>query len=133
LGIRENVRVLPFLSVAELAAVYRRAALLVLPSEAEGFGLPVIEAMANGTAVLAADLPVLREVGGDAAEYARIGDVNDWALKATALLHEHRDSGLRELRRSRCRAQAAKFSWTETATRLVEIYDQVSAEAGMKR
>ena len=64
LGITGRTRVLPFLSRETLHAVYRRAALLVITSDREGFGLPVLEAMAAGLPVLARDLPVLREVAG---------------------------------------------------------------------
>ena len=64
LGIAGRTRVLPFLSRETLHAVYRRAALLVITSDREGFGLPVLEAMAAGLPVLARDLPVLREVAG---------------------------------------------------------------------
>src|SRR5205823_4141952 len=59
---------------AELAELYRGAAALVLPSRFEGFGLPVLEAMACGTPVVAAPEPALREVAGDAAVYAEDGD-----------------------------------------------------------
>ena len=59
---------------AELAELYRGAAALVLPSRFEGFGLPVLEAMASGTPVVAADEPALREVAGDAGVYAEDGD-----------------------------------------------------------
>src|SRR5207237_10035307 len=58
----------------ELAELYRGAAALVLPSRYEGFGLPVLEAMASGTPVVLADEPALREVAGDAAVYAENGD-----------------------------------------------------------
>ena len=78
LRLEANVVTLPFLKSAELAALYRRAALVLVTSEREGFGLPVIEAMACGTPVVATDLPVLREVGGDAAVYAALGDVDGW-------------------------------------------------------
>ena len=74
-------RASPFLRPADrtLAAVYRRAALVLQPSEAEGFGLPVAEALACGTPVLASDLAVLREVGGEAAVYRAVGDVPAWS------------------------------------------------------
>ncbi len=125
------IRVLPRLSVEELAVVYRRAALVLLPSEAEGFGLPVVEALAGGTPVLASDLPVLREVGGEAAEYAEVGNIEAWCARAGSLLDEQqRNPAAWEERRERCRLQAAKFSWTETARKTAEIYQRVLVEAG---
>ncbi len=78
---------------ATLAAVYRRAALAFQPSDAEGFGLPVAEALACGTPVLASDIPVLREVGGAAASYAPVGDADAWSEAALALLDPTRRDG----------------------------------------
>src|SRR5262249_5012302 len=76
LGIGESVVVLPFLDRRVLAAVYRRAALAMQPSEREGFGLPVIEAIACGTPVVASALEVLRETGGHlATTYCPVGAV----------------------------------------------------------
>ena len=69
--IADAIVVLPFLKRATLAAVYRRAALDLLPSEAEGFGLPLAEALACGVPLLASDISVLREVGGTAAVQCR--------------------------------------------------------------
>ena len=63
-----------YVPTPELADLYRGAAALVLPSRFEGFGLPVLEAMACGAPVVAADEPALREVAGDAAVYAEDGD-----------------------------------------------------------
>jgi hypothetical protein len=60
LKLSDHVTVLPFVERRVLAAIYRRAALLLQPSEREGFGLPVAEAQACGTAVVASDLPALR-------------------------------------------------------------------------
>ena len=67
-GLTGRVSVVGFVDERTLAALYRRAALVLLPSEREGFGLPLLEAMACGTPVVASDLPVLREVGGSAVE-----------------------------------------------------------------
>ncbi len=86
LGIEQRIVVLPFITRPVLAAVYRRAALVLLPSSREGFGLPVIEAMACGTPIVCSDLPVLREVGGPAAEYRAADDPAAWATKIAALL-----------------------------------------------
>ena len=63
----------------ELRALYRGAEVFALPSRHEGFGLPVLEAMAQETPVLCSDLPVLREIAGDAATYVPVGDVDVWA------------------------------------------------------
>ena len=126
LGVSTSIRVLPFLSPAELASVYRRATLVLVPSEAEGFGLPVVEALAGGTPVVASDLPVLREIGGDAAVYAPVGDVVAWTGTIAALLGERRDAPVAwQARRDACHRRGNMFSWDETARRTVEIYRRV--------
>jgi glycosyltransferase involved in cell wall biosynthesis len=124
----ESLCVLPFLSPAELAVIYRRATLVLLPSEAEGFGLPVIEALASGTPVLASDLPVLREVGGDAADYAPVADLDAWVARVRELLIEYRHTPAHwDARRNQCKLQGLKFSWERTAQQTVGIYRQVLA------
>ena len=70
-----------------LLALYRGADLFAFPSLHEGFGLPVLEAMAQGTAVLCSDIPVLREVGGDARGFVTANDsdgVGERARRAAA-------------------------------------------------
>ncbi len=121
LGIAGAIVVLPRLESDVLAAVYRRATILLLPSEREGFGLPVIEAMACGTPVIATDLPVLREVGGEAAVYCALDDVAAWKKAAVGLLtnEDHDD------RRAGGLAQAAKYSWAEHARKTVDLYQDV--------
>src|SRR5262249_24586008 len=91
-----------------IAALYSRAALVLLPSEAEGFGLPLIEALACGAAVVATDLPVLREVGGDAVVYGPVGDVPAWVEKLCAMLTTPRIAPAIAVRL----ASAARYSWT---------------------
>ena len=71
---------------AELAGAYRRASAVLVPSEAEGFGLPVIEGLACGAVVVASDLPALREAGGPAAVFAPVADVPAWADAVTRVL-----------------------------------------------
>jgi glycosyltransferase involved in cell wall biosynthesis len=109
-----------------LAALYRRAALVLLPSEREGFGLPLVEAMACGTPVVASDLPVLREVGGEAAVYRPVGDVEGWAAAIAALVAERRERP-REwaARRAAAIARAGRFGWREHARIMAGLYDQL--------
>jgi len=123
LGIQDSVTVLPFLTPEALAAVYRRSTLLLLPSEAEGFGLPVIEAMACGTPVLASDIPVLREVGGSAAEYCPVADIDAWTGAVVSLLHERFSCHDKwNSRRQLGIEHASQFTWAANAKRMIAIY-----------
>jgi glycosyltransferase involved in cell wall biosynthesis len=96
---------------------------LLQPSEREGFGLPVAEAMASGTPVVASRIPALVEVGGQAATYCPVGDVRAWVAAISALLEERAASS--EDWRERCVAsltQARRFSWREHARRMTILY-----------
>jgi glycosyltransferase involved in cell wall biosynthesis len=131
LGVAPHIRVLPCISHQQLAALYRRVALMLLPSDAEGFGLPAVEALACGTPVLASDLPVLREVGGSAATYARVGDVVEWVAHSKVLLTERRDNPVAwTARQEACRKQGMTFSWKETARRTANIYHDLLGYGG---
>jgi glycosyltransferase involved in cell wall biosynthesis len=126
LGVAGAIVSLPQLDRATLAAVYRRAALVLQPSEAEGFGLPVAEALACGTPVLASDIPALREVGGDAVAYCPVGDPAAWSAAALALLAERQARP--EAWRARCAAgtaRAGRFSWSAHVKELVNIYESI--------
>lgn len=129
LGIEHRIVTMPFLERRVLAAVYRRAALVLLPSDAEGFALPVVEAVACGRPVVVSDLPVLREVGGDAALYCAVADVPAWIQTTCALLDGHDD---RERVGARL-AWAARFSWDIYAAKTVEVYSAVAAMAAGKK
>jgi glycosyltransferase involved in cell wall biosynthesis len=110
-----------------LAALYRRAALVLLPSEREGFGLPLVESMACGTPVVASDLPVLREVGGSAAEYCAVGDVDAWRASVAALLGERRDDPARWQQRCEgAHRHASGFTWSRFADSIVDVYGSIA-------
>jgi glycosyltransferase involved in cell wall biosynthesis len=126
--LRDSIVVLPRLDTEVLAAVYRRAALVLQPSEREGFGLPVVEALACGTPVIASDLPVLREVGGDAVDYCPVADVPSWSETTMKLLLERRNSPAQWLaRKEKGFVRAATFSWAEYAKQMVRLYEQLLA------
>jgi glycosyltransferase involved in cell wall biosynthesis len=111
-----------------LAALYRRAALLLQPSEREGFGLPVVEAMTCATPVVASDVPALREVGASAVEYCPVGDVSAWSATVAALLAErHSDPAGWDARRQRSCARARAFSWAHFAASVIGLYRELGA------
>jgi glycosyltransferase involved in cell wall biosynthesis len=104
----DRCRLLGPVSDAELATLYARCTVFAYPSLAEGFGLPVLEAMQAGAAVLTSDRSSLPEVGGDAVEYA---DPTDAASIRAGLARLLRDPGRRTELRTMARDRAARFSW----------------------
>lgn len=130
LQLQDSILVLPFVSRDALAAIYRRATLVLQPSESEGFGLPVAEALACGAPVVASDLAVLREVGGAAAAYCPVGDIASWSNTICTLLGQRTSQpGDWEQRRTTGLVQAAKFSWQRYADQMVNVYGDVLAAA----
>ncbi len=107
-----HVRALGYVSDDDLAALYASAALVAYPSLAEGFGLPVLEAMAAGAPVLTSDRSSMPEVGGDAAIYV---DPTDVASIRAGLERVLSDPAGRDALAARSRARAAEFSWERTA------------------
>jgi glycosyltransferase involved in cell wall biosynthesis len=120
------VRVLGRLPDPDLAVVLARATALVMPSRAEGFGLPVLEAMAHGTPVVTSDVPALREVAGDAALAVPAGDA---AALATALARLAGDAGLRQRLGAAGRRRASAQTWDAAARQLWELYAAVAGRS----
>jgi glycosyltransferase involved in cell wall biosynthesis len=102
-----------FVAQEDLVGLYRGAACLVQASRYEGFGLPVVEAMACGTPVVAVDEPALREVAGDAALIVPERELADAVRRAIDERDRLRAAGLR---------RARAFSWRTTAERTLEVY-----------
>jgi alpha-1,3-rhamnosyl/mannosyltransferase len=102
-----------YLASEELADVYRYASALVFPSRYEGFGLPLVEAMASGIPVVAADEPALREVAGDAALFAPRDELGAAVTRALAERDRLRAAGLERVK---------LYSWAETARLTLEVY-----------
>jgi len=115
------VRFLGVVSDAELRALYTGASCFVFPSFYEGFGIPLLEAMACGTPCVASDIGALREVGGDAALYIDPRRPDDLSFGILRLLN---DSSLRRRLAEAGLRRAAKFSWKTTAQTVYETYEQ---------
>ena len=126
-GLAGRVRELGRCSEDELVGAYNGAEVLVMPSLYEGFGLPVLEAMACGTCVVASDAGSLPEIAGDAAAIVRAGDPPALADVLRSVL---RDSGLRRTLVQRGKKRATRFSWKETAKKTLEVYEMVAARGG---
>jgi glycosyltransferase involved in cell wall biosynthesis len=126
LGIADLVRMPPWLPAADLEGLYRAAACVVFPSLYEGFGLPVLEAMARGVPVACARRSSLPEVAGDA---ALLFDPEDEASIATAMERLLDDRALAERLAEAGAERAASFSWDRTAGLTVESYRRALGEA----
>ena len=118
----DNVLFLGAVAEEDLPALYSGAELFVFPSLYEGFGLPVIEAMACGTPVACSNTSSLPEVAGDA---ALLFDPHTPEAMATAIHQALRDEELREELRRRGLAQAQRFSWEQTARMTYAVYKEV--------
>ena len=119
----EHAHITGYVSLEELAVEYRSADVLGFPSLLEGFGFPVVEAMAAGTPVIVSSSGSLPEVAGGAALVCDPGDVGAWR---DALLRIWDDSGLRDQLRERGLVRCVEFSWSDVAT---VVLDRLRAAA----
>jgi glycosyltransferase involved in cell wall biosynthesis len=116
----DAVTTLGYVSDEELAALYRSAEVVCYPSLYEGFGLPVLEAMQSGTAVLTSNTSSMPEVGGDAARYVDPLDVDDIRAVLQELLA---DPEQRERLAQRGRERSRQFSWERTARETLALLE----------
>lgn len=117
-GLAGSIRVMGWLEDADLAVLFSRATVLVAPSRAEGFGLPVLEAMAAGTPVVTSADPALVEVGGGATTVAGAG-VHGLAQALAELIDNPSRAALQA---ARGRRRASDFSWDRSADELWRAY-----------
>lgn len=119
----DRCTMLGYVSDAALAELYRRCAVFCYPSLGEGFGLPVLEAMAAGATVLTSNVSSLPEVGGDAVAYADQARVEDIAAQLESLLY---DEARREALAELAQARAGEFSWERFSERVLEALQAAS-------
>lgn len=121
-GVSKQVRFLGFVPEADLPSLYTGALVFCLPSLVEGFGLPVLEAMACGVPVLAARAGALPELVGEAGLLVNPKKVQDIA-EALRLLIENQE--LREGLREKGYRQVKKFSWEKTAEKTIKVFEDI--------
>ena len=122
-GIAGRVTVTGRVGDTDLAALYTGASLVVMPSRAEGFGLPVLEAMNLGVPVVTSDDPAMREVGAGATQTFPVGDPEALAV---AVDHVLSDAPLRARMINQGRARARDFDWLDSARTLWGLYARLA-------
>jgi alpha-1,3-rhamnosyl/mannosyltransferase len=124
LGLKDQVLFIGPVADPDLPALYSGASLFVFPSLYEGFGLPVVEAMACSLPVICSNVSSLPEVAGEA---ALLVDPLDVQSLAAAMHTVMTDEALKEGMRGKGLVQAGKFSWERTAQETIKVYRRVSA------
>ncbi len=129
LGLADKVTCLGFVPDEELAALYRHCLAFVFPSHYEGFGLPVIEALACGAPVIATRTTSVPEVVGTAGLLVESRDADDLTRAMTLVLT---DAGCRATLREQARQQARGFSWQTAARGTLDVYREVLAQSSAR-
>jgi len=116
-----HIRIAGYVSDRELAALYRNCALFIMASVYEGFGMPVVEAMACGARVALSRIPVFEEIAGNYARYVEPLDIGEWRRAIKEIIEEASDS--REVQMPR--PDLARFSWRSSAATTLDLYRQL--------
>jgi glycosyltransferase involved in cell wall biosynthesis len=123
LGIRDRIVVAGKVDLKTLAKLYRDARAVLVTSDAEGFGLPVIEALAAGAVVFASDIPVLKEVGEGGAVFCPVGRPHEWATIVGGFLTGNVQAPPQEARLRMTR----QYSWRNHAQVILDAYRDLPA------
>ncbi|MCL5774752.1 MAG: glycosyltransferase [Patescibacteria group bacterium] len=121
LAMKDRVKILGFVDEIELNILYRNCVGFVFPSLYEGFGLPIIEALACGARVLAADIPAFKEVGGSLIDYFNPANEQSLLSALDGLVegkHKSLDNHLRD-------TLIHRFDWRQTVAKTHELYDKL--------
>ncbi len=122
LGIADHIRWIGYVDEADKPALYRLAKIYVTPTRYEGFCLPLLEAMASGTPVVANEISCLPEIAGDGAFLVEPGSAQKMAGAILALLNQE---PLRQTMINAGLARATNFSWRKTARETLAVYERV--------
>lgn len=117
-----DVRLEPFASEARLRLLYHSSELLVMPSRHEGFGLPLLEAMASGCPAIISDAPALMEVAAGAARVVNADDIEGFASAIAGLTQDHMEQ---ERLAMLGRRRAAQFTWDASARAQIAFYERL--------
>jgi glycosyltransferase involved in cell wall biosynthesis len=118
-GVQDRLKFINYLERSDLHTLITGAEVFTFPSVYEGFGLPVLEAMACGTAVMVSDIPVMHEIAGDAGFYVNPYDTNDIASGIETLLKNH---ALRRCLSAKGTVIACRFTWHDMARKTLVCY-----------
>jgi glycosyltransferase involved in cell wall biosynthesis len=127
LGVERDVRFVGYQPASEVGRLYRGARGVVYASLMEGFGLPILEAMACGAPVITSNRSSMPEVAGDAAllvDPERVDDI------AAAIARVHDDEALRQRLAAAGRTRVSQFSWERAARETLAVFDEALAETG---
>jgi glycosyltransferase involved in cell wall biosynthesis len=120
-----RVKILGYIDDAQLARLYQAASVFLFPSLEEGYGIPVLEAMAGGVPVVTSNVSSMPEVGGEAALYV---DPHDPAEIAQKVVQAVEDSELRAALVQKGLARASEFTWRRTAEATLAVYEEILSE-----
>ena len=126
LGLQQRIVRPGFVPQQDLSSFYSAADCLLFPTRHEGFGLPILEAMACGCPVVTSDNSSLREVAGDAALFADCNDVEGIAAAARTLVE---DSKVHDLHVERGFDRVRLFSWDSCARKTLEVYRKLAQDS----
>jgi glycosyltransferase involved in cell wall biosynthesis len=127
-GMSDMVTIAGYVPEADMGAFYTSASAFCFPSIAEGFGIPLLEALAAGCPCLVSDIPVFHELAGDQATFLPMADLLPWRVAIEQVASAKPDPSAERSRKVR----AAQFNWRNTARGVMSVYDRVEKELGLQ-